>query len=122
MKHGIHGGSSCLCKSTGRRGNKSRRSGSEDQEEQEKKEQEKKNQAEQLPEIEQDEETKIVLPAEVLQAINSTGLDRKEHEIRVRTAVHSTPCLILDYSTGRYCRVSMSETNDPPENTTEKIL
>ena len=52
-------------------------------------------------------------------AIYATGVDRKEHENRVRTAVNSTPCLILDYSTGRYRRVAMNETNDPPDNTTE---
>ena len=101
----------------------------EEEQEKKKKEQEKKKQ-EVVP---QDQETremtteqttdekiqKIDLPTKVLLAINSTGLDRKEHEIKVKTAVNRTPCLILDYSTGRYCRVSMNETNDPPEDTTD---
>ena len=51
-------------------------------------------------------------------AIEATGVDRKEQEIRVKTAVNSSPCLIMDYNTGRYKRVSLNETNEPPDNST----
>ena len=99
-------------------------------EEEEKKEKQEKNQEQekneeneedqqQLPEVsevEPQEEIKINLPLEVLMAIEATGLDRKEQEIKVKTAVISSPCLIMDYTTGRYKRVSLNETDGPPEN------
>ena len=76
------------------------------------------NKQREAAETEEDKE-KIDLTAEVLLAMDAIGLERKEHERKVKAAINNTPCLINDYSERRYCRITMSDTNGPPGDTTD---